>query len=365
MVEQPFHHQVPIGDRRLEHVERRHLAEIGIGAGAEAQLVGMRRQADIDRQHPQLLQHFEDARLGRDRQRKEHEVDAGAAGEFDDVVDLAEFGAAGAGIQRAAVVAVVEHAEHGNVGVVLGLQRFDELLAVFIGADDHGAAVEPALMRPAADHPAQEQPLGDQRGEADEEESRQPQPRNLAAELGEEGRADEQQEDERPGRDHPRHLAKLAAEHTDLVKVGGLEADHRDHRHRQDRSDIFPMEAGEPHRIAEIDRSPDEAEQHEIGKAHGARDHDRRIGGADLLAGDGKGGLRQPAPPFDRRAAGHHGGGSCRSCRGIEHRASVDRFHCPRPLLHAHLRARAPRRYSPSVGLTVKSEETVTLVNDG
>ena len=243
VVEQPFHHQVPVGDRRLEHIERRHLAEIGIGAGTEAQLVGVGGQADVDRQHPQLLQHFEDARLRRNRQREQHEVDAGAAGEFDDVVDLAELRAAGAGIQRAVVVAVVEHAEHIDVGIVLGLERLDQLLAVLVGADDDGAAVEPALARPAAHQRAQEQPFGDQRGEADEEECRQPEPRNLAAELGEERCADEQQEHERPGRDHPRHLPELAAEHLDLVDVGGLEADHGGRGHAEDGRDIFPVKA--------------------------------------------------------------------------------------------------------------------------
>ena len=40
----------------------------------------------------------------------------------------------------------------------------------------------------------------------------------------------------------------------------------------------------------------------EIGDAHRAGDHDRRIGPADLLVGDGKRGRRQPAAPFDRRA---------------------------------------------------------------
>ena len=152
VVEQPLHHQVPVGDRRLEHVERRHLAEIGIGAGTEAQLVGVGGQADIDRQHPQLLQHFENPRLRRNRQREQHEIDAGAAGEFDDVVDLAEFRAAGAGVERAVVVAVVEHAEHVDVGIVLALERLDQLFAVLVGADDDGAAVEPALARPAAHH---------------------------------------------------------------------------------------------------------------------------------------------------------------------------------------------------------------------
>ena len=46
-----------------------------------------------------------------------------------------------------------------DVGVVVGIQRLDQLLAVLIGADDDGAAVEPAVMRPGADHRAQCQPL--------------------------------------------------------------------------------------------------------------------------------------------------------------------------------------------------------------
>ena len=179
VVEQPLHHQVPVGDRRLEHVERRHLAEIGIGAGTEAQLVGMGRKPDIDRQHPQLLQHLQNARLGRDRQREQHEVDAGAARQFDDVVDLAELGAAGAGIHRAVVVAVVEHAEHLDVGIVLDLERPDQLFAVLVGADDDGAAIEPALTGPAAHQRAQEQPRGHQRREPGEEKRREPEPRNF------------------------------------------------------------------------------------------------------------------------------------------------------------------------------------------
>ena len=163
VVEQPFHHQVPVGDRRLEHVERRHLAEIGIGAGTEAQLVGVGRQADVDRQHPQLLQHFEDARFRRDRQREQHEVDAGAAGEFDDVVDLAELWAAGAGVERAiSRCGRRTRRARGCRSPILLVQRLDQLLAVLVGADDDGAAVEPALARPAAHQRAQHQAPGDQ-----------------------------------------------------------------------------------------------------------------------------------------------------------------------------------------------------------
>ena len=149
---------------------------------------------------------------------------------------------------------------------------------------------------------AQEQALGDQRGQADKEECREPEPRYFAAELGEERRADEQQEHEGPGRDHPRHLAELAAEHLHFVDIGGLEADHRGRGHAEDGGDIFPVKAGKARHISEIERDADEAQQHEIGDAYGAGDHDRRIGPAYFLVGDGKGGLRQPAAPFDRGA---------------------------------------------------------------
>ena len=81
------------------------------------------RQRDHARGSPAALQHESD-----DRQREQHEVDAGAAREFDDVVDLAELGAAGTGIHCAVVVAVVEHAEHLDVGIILGLERLDELI---------------------------------------------------------------------------------------------------------------------------------------------------------------------------------------------------------------------------------------------
>ena len=185
---------------------------------------------------------------------------------------------------------------------ILRVERLDQLLAVLVGADDDGAAVEPALARPAAHQRAQHQALGDQRGQTDEEERRQPQPRNFAAELGEERHADEQQEHERPGRDHPRHLAQLAAKHLDLIDVGGLEADHRGDGHADDRRDVFPAEAGERHHIPEIKRDADQAQQDEIDHADRAGDHDRRIGAVHFLVGDGKRGRRQPPAPFDRAA---------------------------------------------------------------
>ena len=54
-VERPLDDDVPVGDRLVEDVEERHRADEGVGARPEAQLVGVRRQADVDRQHPELL----------------------------------------------------------------------------------------------------------------------------------------------------------------------------------------------------------------------------------------------------------------------------------------------------------------------
>ena len=149
MVKQPFHHQIPVGDRRFEHVQCWDFAEIGIRAGTEAQLVGMSRKPDLDGKYPQLLQHFENSRLRRDRQREQHEVDASASRQFQDVVDLAQLRTAGAGVHRAVIVAIVEYAEHSDIGIILGCKRPDELFPVLVRAHDNGAPIQPTLTGPA------------------------------------------------------------------------------------------------------------------------------------------------------------------------------------------------------------------------
>jgi hypothetical protein len=105
---------------------------------------------------------------------------------------------AGAGIHRAVVVAVVEHAEHLDVGIILGLERLDEFFAALVRAHDNGAAIESALTGPTAYQRAQEQPPGHQCRKTAEEVRRKPEPRDFVAELDDERCADEQQEDERP-----------------------------------------------------------------------------------------------------------------------------------------------------------------------
>ena len=149
-------------------------ADVGIGARAEAQLVGVRREADVDRQHPELLQHLQDAALGRDRQREDHEIDAGAAREFDEIVDACRAcGRPAHDGRRAVVAAVVEHADDADVGVALRARaRVISASPRLAAADDDGAAVEPALAGPAPHDAEEEQARAVEREQADAVEAR-------------------------------------------------------------------------------------------------------------------------------------------------------------------------------------------------
>ena len=264
---------------------------------------------------------------------------------------LPSFGAPAQVSKRPAVVAIVEHAEDIDVGIGLGSQRFDQLFAASIGADDDGAATEPPLARPTADHRAQQQPLGNQRREAADEKCRKPQPRYLAAELRKERNADEQQEHECPRGDQPCELPELATKHLHLVDVGSLETDHRGSGHGKDGGDIGPVKTVMANHVADIDRNADQAQHREIDDANRARDHDRGIGPEHFLVGDGKRCPRETATPFDRR--------STLRCDGIHYGACVDWFHCSRSV-SARSSSRARRGgISLPHGLDDKSEETV------
>jgi len=78
-----------------------------------------------------------------------------------------------------------KHAEDIDIRIVLEVERFDQFFAVLVGADDDGAAVEPAVARPAANHRAQEQPVRrsarrDQRRKERRQPERETSPPSLA-----------------------------------------------------------------------------------------------------------------------------------------------------------------------------------------
>src|SRR5262245_20712339 len=124
----------------------------------------------------------------------------------------------------------------------------------------------------------------------------------------------------------------MPAEQLHLVDIGGLEADHGGGGHAEDRREKLPVKAAERNDIPEIERDADGAQHREVDDTDCARNHDRRVGAANFLIGDGKSGRSEPAAPFDRRAV--DGGGR----RGVEHLASCNRFHWSTSVLERALR---------------------------
>ena len=202
----------------------------------------MGRQANVDRQHPQLLEHAENPRLGRNGQREQHQIDTCAARKLDDIVDLAELGNARTAIHDAVVMAIVEHAEHIDVGIVLGFERLHELLAILVRANDDGAAIEPALARPLAhertqDRAARPSAPPDQRKRttrARHAKFRRPCSTKKDAPMNSRN-ASVQDDVSR------RQLAKLPSEDLDIVDFGGLEAHHGGCCYAEDRREKFPV----------------------------------------------------------------------------------------------------------------------------
>ena len=80
----------------------------------------------------------------------------------------------------------------------------------------------------------------------------------MISDLGEEGHADGDEEDHRPGGGEAEVLLLIAAKRLHLVDVGGLEREHRQHGDSQNGPDIAPLEPFDGNDIAEIDRKTDQ-----------------------------------------------------------------------------------------------------------
>src|SRR6185312_817931 len=130
-----------------------------------------------------------------------------------------------AACRAARLAAIVEHADDADVGIALCAERADERLAVLVGADHHGAAVEPAVAGPAAHQKKQRAAEADQRQQAEHIEAAKPDARELIAGLGEERDADGDEKYHRPRRSEPHVLLLVTAEGLDLIDVGGLEGE--------------------------------------------------------------------------------------------------------------------------------------------
>ena len=157
------------------------------------------------------------------------------------------------------VAAIVEHADDAHVGIALRGQRIDQRFAVMVGADDDGAAIEPAFPRPAPHQKKQPAPERDQGEQAEHVEAAEPGAGELVADFGEERRADCDQKNHGPCRSKPHVLFFMAAKRLDLIDVGGLERQHGEQRNAENDAEIVPGEAVARHHVADINGKADSA----------------------------------------------------------------------------------------------------------
>ena len=158
---------VPVGDRLVGDVDERHVADIGIGARPEPELVAVRRQADIDRQHPQLLEQLEQAPLGRDRQRHDEEIEPRVPRELRPADRYCR--ASDSRRRRARPACCRDRRTCRRCGCRYPVEASSALIkssAAGPPPDDHGAAVETSLSDPAPDQQRHGEPFAEQRDES-------------------------------------------------------------------------------------------------------------------------------------------------------------------------------------------------------
>jgi hypothetical protein len=235
------------------------------------------RKADIDGQHPQLLQQLKQALFGGDRERDDEEVEPRAPRELDELVDIAELGVAGYDGRDTIVAAVVENADDADIGVLRGFERLDQLFGLVSTADDHGAAVEAALLGPALRQQRQSEALAEQRRQRRDVPGGDPHPREVSTDLDEEGERHHAAHDQGPAEGKPRETSDEGAKGRHAVEIEQLE-----HHRVRGGCDQHGAEIDEVHLRAfaiDISKVNDEAKRRydeKLDHAHGAGHHDRR-----------------------------------------------------------------------------------------
>jgi hypothetical protein len=272
----------------------------------------MRREADVDRQHPELGQHLQDAAFGRDRQSEDDEVELGVARVGDEIVHVAELGIAGDDVGGPVVVAVVEHADEADAAGGLRLDRAEHLVRRLAAANDGGPAVEPAGPRQARHEDRQDEALGEERAAAGEEEACEPDARKMGADLGEEQDHQRDQRHQRP-RGHDLEAVKgEGAEGADRIGAERLQEHHRQRRHAADGEGVVEIEGDLVREIQAVDQDSGAADEQELAEPHRAGEHDRRVARPQRHLGDALRGRRAGGSwnraPRRRRVGGGRGG---------------------------------------------------------
>ena len=243
--------RIPVVDRLVENVEHRHRADVGIGARAEPQLVGVRRQPDVDRQHPELLQQRQHARLGGQRQRHDQHVDARDAGELDQLGDVAELGIAGHHRRRARCRRGRRRCRRCGCRcrAACSTERISASAALPPPTITARRSMRP-LRAQRRIMPRQAPAEAEQQQEAGDEPAAEPHAREVGRDLHEEAG---QRQQRRRCRTRPAGCGRDldgAQQRRDLVAVGEFEQDHGQQRADQDDRRVMPDEV---RREAEID----------------------------------------------------------------------------------------------------------------
>jgi hypothetical protein len=170
-----------------------------------------------------------------------------------------------------------------DVGVALCRDGVDERGAILVGADDHCAPVEPALLGPAPDHHEQRTAEGQKRNCAGHIERADPDARELIARFSEKRKGDNDEKHHRPGGHQSQVGILVTAERLHVIDVCDLERECRQGRNGDDGRGITPFKAIERNHIRTIDGEPDRHQKREFDQANGAGQHDRRVGSGNGL----------------------------------------------------------------------------------
>ena len=159
----------------------------------------MGREPDVDRQHPELAQHLQEALLGRTGTVKMTRSSLVRRANSTRSSTVPSFGIIGDDVGRTVVGPVVEDAAKLQARVLLLLEELDQALGGRAASDDRGAPIEPSLAREPADGRSHGQPAAAEDDEAEHQPDREKDARKGVRALHEEDAGERDQEDEAPG----------------------------------------------------------------------------------------------------------------------------------------------------------------------
>ena len=187
----------------------------------------MGREADVDRQDPELLEQLQDADFGGRGQGDDHEVDGGETGEVDEVGGIAELGKALLTLRTAVVVAIVEDAENGQLVTAGFLQRGNQRFGHGAAAEDDGPLLQATGAGEAARRQRRHRRRKAERHHAGHVPDQEPQAGNVGQSVADDQQHRDEAEDARPGDQELGEALGVAAQQRQVVGAENLGDEQR------------------------------------------------------------------------------------------------------------------------------------------